>query len=197
MYRSKGETCLTECYPDQGYVIKQFRPRKPKFRTEIDPLRDSLELCFYREVTCLERLKHSPRFPKLLDSDPEKLSIKMSWVGYPFRHFAQDQRDTYLQHAEQIVKDLDEADIDVAYQWSPGDDRQGYCLSMMMVDGLNLNLIDFERAWPRGCDREYQFNSLFTESFAHHDNDIFLQHMKREISNIKITQPPEGRYEEK
>jgi hypothetical protein len=120
----------------------------------------------------------------------------MSWVGYPFRHFARDQRNTYLQHAEQIVQDLDEAGVDVAYQWSPDDDRQGYCLSMMMVDGLNLNLIDFERAWPRGCDREDQFNSLFTESFAQHDNDIFLQHLRREISNTTVTPPPKGRYEE-
>jgi len=197
MYTSTGETCITECWPEHGHVIKQFRPRKPKFGRAIDPLRESLDLCFYRELTCLQRLAGNTHFPQLLDYNEDELWIKMTWVGRPFLHFADDNRDPYLAQVDPIVDALAESDIRLAYRWTPNDTRLGYCLSMMMVDGLNLNLIDFERAWPRGCDREYQFNSLFTESFAHHDNDIFLQHMKREISNTKITQPPEGRYEEK
>lgn len=195
MYYSGGETCYTECWPERGYVIKQFRPRKPKFGRPIDPLRDTLDLSFYREVTCLERLRGNSRFPQIIDADPDNLTIRMSWVGVPFRHFAKDKRETYMSHAEQIVASLEEARIDVAYEWVPGDEKIGYCLSMMMVNGHQLNLIDFERAWPRGCDRESEFNLMFRNSFVDHDNSKFLAMLKDTISTTETTPPPKGTYE--
>jgi len=195
MYYSGGETCHTECWPERGYVIKQFRPRKPKFGGGIDPLRDTLELSFYREITCLERLQGNPRFPQIIHMDPDNLTIRMSWVGRPFKHFAKTKRDTYLEHAEQIVASLSDASIDVAYEWQPGDGKPGYCLSMMMVDGHDLNLIDFERAWPHGCARQHEFNSQFRHSFRDHDNVKFLETLRREITTTETTPPPKGTYE--
>ena len=57
---------------------------------------------------------------------------------------------------------------------------------MMMVNGYDLSIIDFERAWPLGCDREHQFNTIFKQSFASHDNNEFKKVMKDTISITEL-----------
>ena len=188
MYLTAGETCQVECHPEHNYVIKKFRPRKPKFGwREVDPLRKSLNLCFYREVTCLERLRSVDGFPTLIDCNKNELWIKMSYVGQPFLHFAKDDKQKYIDQVDNLVDALAKHDINVAYEWTPGDKKIGYCLSMMMVQGYKLSLIDFERAYPLGCSKEKQFGQYFTSSFVNHDNEEFKQILKDTISTPKDT----------
>jgi len=191
MYLSGGETCRVECYPKQNYIIKQFKPRKAKFGGGIDPLRESLDLCFYRELTCLQRLEKYAQFPTVLEHNQEQLWIKMQWVGRPFLHHAGEDRQQYIDQVDPVVDALEKEDILLAYQLTPGDTKVGYCLSMMMVDGYKLSIIDFERAWPVGCDRETEFNTMFKQSFSLHDNNEFREVMKHTISTTKI-QPREN-----
>lgn len=186
MYTSRGETCRTECYPDEGIVIKKFVPRKKKFGAPIDQLRGSLDLSFYRECTCLERLQDSNRFPKLIEANEKDLTVKMSWVGMPFLHHALDNKERYIKHADDIIDTLIKKNIKLAYEWKPDDQKIGYCLSMMMVNGNDLNLIDFERAWPVGCDRENEFNDLFKDSFKHHCNEKFRKILKETIITTTV-----------
>jgi len=63
MYRTSGETCSVECNPKENYVIKQFKPRKPKYGWEVEPLRQTLDLCVQREIICLERLQNEKGCP--------------------------------------------------------------------------------------------------------------------------------------
>lgn len=195
MYTSRGETCITECWPEHGHVTKQFKPRKPKFGRAIDPLRESLDLCFYRELTCLQRLAGKKHFPQVLDYNEDELWIKMTWVGRPFLHFADEQRDPYLAQVDPIVDALSESGIRLAYRWTPYDPRLGYCLSMMMVRSHQLGIIDFERAWPMGCGRESEFNDLFRDSFDGHSNTEFRRTLADTIINTMKQPPPKGIYE--
>jgi hypothetical protein len=181
MYTSRGETCITECYPEEGYVIKLLRPRKAKFGRPINALRENLELCLYREVECLQRLKGQKHFPQLLDYDTKKLCVKMTWAGEHFQKCAEADRQQYIDQVDLIVDTLESQKIKLAYEWTPGDGRIGYCLSMMLLKDGVLNLIDFERAWPVGCDRETEFNSLFRESFSQHDNKKFKSILRETI----------------
>ena len=187
---SGGETCRVECHPKENYVIKQFKPRKEKFGGGIDFLRGSLDLCFYRELTCLQRLTNYPQFPKVLAYDQYQLWIKMQWVGRPYLHHAESDKQKYISQVDAIVDALEKENIMLAYQLTPGSKKLGYCLSMMMVNGYDLSIIDFERAWPLGCDREHQFNTIFKQSFESHDNNEFKKVMKDTISITEL-QPRE------
>jgi predicted Ser/Thr protein kinase len=181
MYTSRGETCVTECYPEEGYVIKRFRPRKPKYGRPINALRASLDLCLYREVECLTRLKGHAHFPQLLDYNTQELWVRMSWVGEHFQQCAEPDRQQYLDQVDTIVDTLESKNIQLAYEWTPGDGRIGYCLSMMLLKDGVLSLIDFERAWPQDCARESEFNQLFRNSFAQYDNKKFRQILQKTI----------------
>ena len=184
MYIGRGETCRTEVYPEEGYVIKQFVPRKPKFGRSIDALRGSLDLCFYRELECLERLKDHNHFPKVIDCDQKELWIKMTYVGENFEKYVMEDKEIYINQVDEIVNTLQSKKIKLAYEWSPGDGKMGYCLSMMMFKGSTLSLIDFERAWPVGCDRESEFSKFFVDSFKMHDDEKFKDALKKTISML-------------
>jgi len=184
VYTSRGETCRTEVYPEEGYVIKRFVPRKPKFGGPIDALRGSLDLCFYRELECLTRLKDHNHFPKVIDCDQKELWIKMTYVGENFEKYVMEDKEIYINQVDEIVNTLQSKKIKLAYEWSPGDGKMGYCLSMMMFKGSTLSLIDFERAWPVGCDRESEFSKFFVDSFKMHDDEKFKDALKKTISML-------------
>jgi hypothetical protein len=184
VYTSRGETCRTEVYPEKGYVIKRFVPRKPKFGRPIDALRGSLDLCFYRELECLTRLEDHNHFPKVIDCDQKELWIKMTYVGENFEKYVMEDKEIYINQVDEIVDTLESKNIKLAYEWSPGDGRIGYCLSMMLFKNNVLSLIDFERAWPEGCTREGEFSSLFVDSFSRHDNNKFREVLKKTISTL-------------
>lgn len=184
MYKSRGETCRTEVYPEEGYVIKQFVPRKPKFGRSIDALRGNLDLCFYRELECLTRLEDHEHFPKVIEHDSKERWIKMTYAGENFEKYDIKDKMIYIDQVEEIVDTLRSKNIKLAYERHPGDRRIGYCLSMMMFKEGVLSLIDFERAWPVGCDRESEFSSLFVDSFSKHDNEEFKDILKKTISTL-------------
>jgi hypothetical protein len=184
MYNSRGETCRTKVCPEEGYVIKRFVPRKPKFGRSIDPLRGSLDLCFYRELECLRRLEDHEHFPKVLEHDSKELWIKMTYAGENFEKYEIKHKKIYIDQVDEIVEALKAEKIKLAYEWNPGDGRIGYCLSMMMFKDDLLSLIDFERAWPVGCDRESEFSKLFVDSFKMHDDEKFKDTLKKTISTL-------------
>lgn len=184
MYTSRGETCRTEVYPEEGYVIKRFVPRKAKFGRPIDALRGSLDLCFYRELECLKRLEDHDHFPKVIDSNQKELWIKMTYAGENFEKYDMKDKTIYTDQVDEIVDTLRSKNIKLAYERHPGDGKIGYCLSMMMFKDDVLSLIDFERAWPVGCDKESEFGSLFVNSFAKHDNEEFKDVLKKTISTL-------------
>jgi hypothetical protein len=184
MHKSRGETCRTEIYPKDGYVIKQFVPRKPKFGRPVNLLRGSLDLCFYRELYCLSLLEDSNHFPKVIEYDSKELWIKMTHVGENFEKYVIEDKEIYINQVDEIVDTLESKNIKLAYEWNPGDGRIGYCLSMMMFKDNVLSLIDFERAWPVGCDRESEFGSLFVDSFSKHNNKEFKDVLKKTISTL-------------
>ena len=184
MHKSRGETCRTKIFPEQNYVVKQFTARKPKFGLPVNRLRGSLDLCFYREVECLDRLRGCEHFPQIIEQNSKERWIKMSYVGENYEKA--DVRDHQLYHKQidKIVDTLISKKIKLAYEWAPNDGKIGYCLSMMMFKDNVLSLIDFERAWPVGCDRESEFNSIFKTSFAHHDDEKFKDILKITISKL-------------
>jgi hypothetical protein len=184
MYTSRGETCRTEVNPEQGYVLKQFVPRKTKYGKRISDLRQSLDLCMYREIECLERLENSKHFPKIISHDSSELWIKMTYVGEHLVEVGHKDPDVLKAQVPDIVRDLVNANIKLAYEWSPGDEKIGYCNSMMMVKDNLLSLIDFERAWPVGCVRENEFNDIFKNSFIGHNNNNFQDVLLKTISTI-------------
>lgn len=184
VYTSRGETCRTLVYPEEGYVIKRFVPRKPKFGRPIDALRGSLDLCFYREKECLSRLLGCQHFPQIIDHDKHDLWIKMSYVGENYEKAVINDKQKYLLQVDNIVRTLADKKIKLAYEWRSGDKKMGYCLSMMMFRDDSMSLIDFERAWPVGCDRESEFGSLFVNSFSKHDNEEFKDVLKKTISTL-------------
>ena len=196
MYRSRGETAIVECYPNEERVVKYFVPRKSKFGPGHGALRGSLELCFVREVECLRRLKGSEHFPQLISHDMATLSIDMSYVGRPFRHFADDDRGKYMKQIDTIIDTLDKHEIKLAYEQKPNDGKIGYMLSMMMVRDGQLSLIDFERAWPEGFDQEQELNDAFKSSFDHHDSKKFRMLLEQTIITTTRQEPPKGQYEE-
>ena len=200
MYTSGGETCSVECYPKENYVIKQFKPRKPKYGWEVEPLRQTLDLCVQREIICLERLQNEKGFPKILDYNEKEKWIKMTWVGLPFTHFALPEREKYVEQVDPLIDSLEKHSIQVAYdfhiQWSKVIDKNGksvrktgYCKSMMMVKEYELSLIDFERAWPLGCEQEAIFNDTFRDSFDSHDNNEFRRTLKHTIKETIVEEP--------
>ena len=197
MYKARGETAITECYPNHGYVIKRFVPRKPKFGQGHGPLRGSLELCFARELECLKRLHGEKNFPQLIDHNIGKLTITMSYVGRPFLHFADDDRTKYVKQVDNIITTLNKHHIKLAYELSPNDGKIGYMLSMMMVQHNELSIIDFERAWPVGFDKESELNDAFKLSYKYHDNQKFKLMLEKTIINTKKEPAPKDQYEEK
>lgn len=184
MHKSRGETCRTQIFPEQNYVVKQFTARKPKFGLPVNRLRGSLDLCFYREVECLDRLKGCEHFPQIIEHDLKERWIKMSYVGENYEKADVQDHHIYEKQIDEIVDTLESKNIKLAYEWTPGDGRIGYCLSMMMFKDNVLSLIDFERAWPVGCDRESEFSSLFFDSFSKHDNEEFKDVLKKTISTL-------------
>jgi hypothetical protein len=182
VYTSRGETCRTEVYPEKGYVIKYFLPRKPKYGKPVSDLRQSLDLCLYREVECLNRLTDSRHFPKIITYNPGELWIKMTYVGEHLINSNYPNQDELLDQVPGIVEDLSRANIKLAYEWTPGDGKIGYCHSMMMLKGHVLSLIDFERAWPVGCKRENEFNSVFIDSFFIHSDSKLKHALEQSIS---------------
>jgi len=197
MYRSRGETAIVECYPRDNKVIKQFVPRKKKFGSGHGPLRGSLETCFRREVECLRRLKGEKHFPQLLNHDIKNLTVEMSYVGRPFIHFANDDRQKYIEQVDLIVETLGKHQIKLAYELNPNDGKIGYMLSMMMIKDELLSLIDFERAWPVGFEQEGNINEALTSSFAYHNDTKFKSMLKETIITANREDPPKGQYEEK
>jgi len=196
MYRSRGETVVVECYPRDNKVVKHFVPRKKKFGPGHGPLRGSLEMCFAREVECLQRLKGEKHFPQLIDHDIKNLTIEMSYVGRPFRHFADDNRQKYIEQVDPIVDTLTKHKIRMAYELNPNDGKTEYMLSMMMVHDDQLNIIDFERAWPVGFDQEESINDSLQLSFDHHDDKKFKLMLRKTIITTTREEPPKGQYEE-
>lgn len=184
MYKSRGETCRTEVYPSEGYVVKQFVPRKSKFGKPVNLLRGSLDLCFHRELECLSRLKNNQHFPQILDHNSIDCWIKMTYVGEHHSNVVLGDANIYHDQVDEIVEALKAEKIKLAYEWNPGDGRIGYCLSMMMFKDDLLSLIDFERAWPVGCDRESEFSKLFVDSFKMHDDEKFKDTLKKTISTL-------------
>jgi len=182
MYTSRGETCRTDVNPEEGYVLKQFVPRKAKYGKRISDLRQSLDLCMYREVECLKRLKDSKHFPKIITYNPTELWIKMTYVGEHLINSNYPNQDELLDQVPGIVEDLSRANIKLAYEWTPGDGKIGYCHSMMMLKEHVLSLIDFERAWPVGCKRENDFNSVFIDSFFIHSDSKLKHALEQSIS---------------
>ena len=195
MYRSRGETAVVECYPRDNKVVKHFVPRKKKFGPGHGPLRGSLEMCFAREVECLQRLKGEKHFPQLIDHDIKNLTIEMSYVGRPFRHFADDNRQKYIEQVDPIVDTLTKHKIRLAYELNPNDGKTGYMLSMMMVHLDQLNIIDFERAWPIGFEQEGSINEALISSFDHHDDAKFKSLMRETIITTNKEEAPKGQYE--
>ena len=64
----------------------------------------------------------------------------------------------------------------------------------MQVKEYELSLIDFERAWPLGCEQETIFNDTFRDSFASHDNNEFRRTLKHTIRET-IREKPKQDYE--
>ena len=184
MYTSRGETCRTIIIPKDNVVIKQFLPRKPKFGRPVSLLRKSLDLCLYREVECLDRLKGCKNFPRLIDYNEKDLWVKMSYVGEHHEKVKLNDKKIYMDQVDSIVDTLVKKNIKVAYEWKSGDGRLGYCLSMMMFKENILSLIDFERAWPMGCSRESEFGKFFFDSFKNHNNKKFKEVLKNTISML-------------
>ena len=197
MFKSRGETAVVDCYPNEERVVKHFVPRKRKFGPGHGSLRGSLELCFLREVECLHRLKGEKNFPQLIDHDMKSLTIEMSYVGRPFLHFADDDRQKYIKQVDHIVDTLTKHQIKLAYERNPNDGKIGYMLSMMMVRNDQLNIIDFERAWPVGFERTESINDQLRSSFDYHDDEKFKSMLKQTIITTNRKEPPKGQYEEK
>ena len=184
MYTSRGETCRTEIYPEDGYVIKRFVPRKPKFGRDIDPLRGSLYLGYYRELVCLKRLKGHKHFPQIIDHNEKDLWIKMTYVGENYEKIVINDPEIYTEQINTIVDTLTSKKIKLAYEWKPRDGKEGYCLSMMMFRNHILSIIDFERAWPVGCDRGAEFSELFIDSFRLHNDEELRSTLVKTISSL-------------
>ena len=196
MYRSRGETAIVECYPRDNKVVKHFVPRKKKFGVGHGPLRGSLEMCFAREVECLRRLKGEKHFPQLINHDIKNLTIEMSYVGRPFRHFADDNRQKYIEQVDLIVDTLTKHKIKLAYELNPNNGKIGYMLSMMMVNHDQLNIIDFERAWPVGFEQEESITDALRSSFDHHNDAKFKSMLRETIITVNKEESPKGYYEE-
>ena len=59
----------------------------------------------------------------------------------------------------------------------------------MQVKEYELSLIDFERAWPLGCEQEAIFNDTFRKSFDSHDNNEFRRTLKHTIKETIVEEP--------
>ena len=106
----------------------------------------------------------------------------MTYVGEHLINSSHIETDKLVSQVPTIVGDLQRAKIKLAYEWTPGDGKVGYCHSMMMLKDQVLSLIDFERAWPVGCEREGEFNDIFKSSFKNHSSEKFVDILQQSIS---------------
>ena len=67
---------------------------------------------------------------------------------------------------------------------------------MIMVNHDQLNIIDFERAWPVGFEQEESITDALRSSFDHHDDAKFKSMLRETIITTTREEPTKGQYEE-
>ena len=183
LHRSYGKISEVTLDIKKGEVVKEFYRHDIKNKRDRQiKARDSFYHSFYRELTCLKRLKGAKHFPQLIDYNKEDMWIKMTYCGtpYPVDKTPRDNKSELIPQAQKILDTLQEKKIKYPYKkFMHMDKAKGLSYPFFTATNLHilddvLYLIDFETSYPIDSDYDKYFSAEFKQGYRDWSADEFM-----------------------
>jgi len=188
LHRSYGKISEVTLDIKKCEVVKEFHRHDIKNkRSRQIKARDSFYHSFYRELTCLQRLKGAKHFPQLLDYNKEDMWIKMTYCGtpYPVDKTPRDNKSELIPQAQKILETLQEKKIKYPYKkFMQIDKAKGLSYPFFTATNLHildnvLHLIDFETSYPVDSDYDKYFSEEFKQGYKDWSAEEFMELFKK------------------